>query len=305
MIVDVHAHYFPASYLERIGRPELPPKFAAPLRGQDIDERLRLLDRVGIDIQVLSVSQAQPYLRASAEAAGAAALANELFLELADKRADRFGVFTTLPLPHIDETLGEIDRVCDAERVSGFTIGCSVGAVQLDDPLLDPVFRRLDELGSIVFLYPVGQGYTEWLSGRNLAWTVGATFEDTAAALRLVLAEVPRRYPRIRFIVPHLGDTLPFLFDRIGRKRVGTVDVIAGLRNMYYDTVSGSVAALTCACSEIGAQRLMLGTDYPYCDAVEFERHVAYLDEAGLDQATLEQTHGGTAATLLSLDGGG
>lgn len=301
MIVDVHAHYYPISYLERIGRTDVPPLAAAPLHSQGIDERLHLLDRLGIDVQVLSVSQAQPYLSDPGDAAEAATMANDLFIAAAEQHRDRFQVFAALPLPHTDQALAEIYRVRGSEHAVGFTIGCSIGSVQLDDPVLDPVLQRLDEVGAVVFLHPIGQEDTTWLAGRNLAWMVGAPFEDTAAALRLVLAGVPWRYPGIRFIVPHLGGTLPFLLARVGRKREGEVDVAAGLRTMFYDTVSGSKAALACACSELGAHRLMFGTDYPYCDAEQFEHHLTYLQEADLDDDTLEEIRGTTAADLLGL----
>ena len=94
-----------------------------------------------------------------------------------------------------------------------------------------------------VFWHPVGQDDTPWLAGHNLAWLAGAPFEDTAAALRLILAGVTDRYPRIRFIVPHLGGTIPFLLARVTRK--STAEITGGLRSMYYDTVSGSPDALT------------------------------------------------------------
>lgn len=301
MIVDVHAHYYPTEYLERIGRADIPPPASAPLGTQSMSERLRLLDEQAIELQVLSLSQAQPYLPAPADAATAAVMGNDLFLALADAHPDRFRAFACLPLPFVEESLAEIDRVRGAAHVLGFTIGCSVGAMQLDDPALDPVFHRLDELGAVVFLHPVGQEDTVWLRGRNLPWMVGATFEDTAAALRLVLAGVPWRYPGIRFIVPHLGGTLPFLLDRVGRKRQDDVDVVEGLRTMYFDTVSGSSEALTCACHAWGHERLLFGTDYPYCDAAQFGHHVAYLERAGFDADTLAAIRGGTAAELLDL----
>lgn len=181
--------------------------------------------------------------------------------------------------------------------VVGFTIGCSVAGRQLDDPVLEPVLAELDQRGSTVFLHPVGQDDTPWLAGHNLTWLVGAPFEDTAAALRLVLSGVPARYPNLRFIVPHLGGTIPFLLARVTRK--GADEIITGLRGMNYDTVSGSAEALTCARHAFGVGRLLFGTDYPYCDEPKFRHHLSYLSDTGLDTAELAQITGGTTAALL------
>ena len=148
-----------------------------------------------------------------------------------------------------------------------------------------------------VFWHPVGQDDTPWLAGHNLAWLAGAPFEDTAAALRLILAGVTDRYPRIRFIVPHLGGTIPFLLARVTRK--STAEITGGLRSMYYDTVSGSPDALTSACRAFGTDRLLFGTDYPYCSEQEFRHHLGYLSESGLNTDELRQVQGGTAAALL------
>jgi predicted TIM-barrel fold metal-dependent hydrolase len=299
VIIDVHAHYYPQRYLDYISRPDLPPSAAAALARQSMDERLALLDRVGVDTQVLSVSQAQPYLPGARDAAEAARLVNDLYADLCEAHPGRFLTFAALPLPHIDESLAEIARTGDRSSVVGITIGCSVAGRQLDDPALEPVFAALDRRGSVVFLHPIGQENVPLLAGRNLAWLVGAPFEDTVAALRLILADVPGRYPGIRFIVPHLGGTIPFLLARVTRK--STAEITRGLRSMYYDTVSGSTDAVACACHAFGPQRLFFGTDYPYCDAQEFERHLAYLDDCGLSQAELDHVRGGGAAELLGL----
>jgi 6-methylsalicylate decarboxylase len=298
MIIDVHAHYYPPRYLALIGRPGLPPA-AAALGGQSIGERLALLDRTGISAQVLSVSQAQPYLPDPGRAAEAAKVGNDLYAELCAVHPGRFLAFAALPLPHVDQSLAEIARAASMPAVAGFTIGCSVPGHQLDDPALEPVFAELDQRRSVIFLHPVGQEDTPWLAGHDLAWLVGAPFEDTAAALRLVLAGVPDRYPNLRFIVPHLGGTIPFLLARVTRK--STQQITAGLRGMYYDTVSGSAEALTSACRAFGAGRLLFGTDYPYCDEPQFRRHLSYLTDAGLDTAQLAQVTGATAAALLGI----
>lgn len=298
MIVDVHAHYYPSEYLHCIGRPGLPPAWAA-LGGQSIEERLALLDRTGIDAQILSVSQAQPYLPDPHAAAAAAGLVNDLYADLCEAHRGRFFAFAALPLPHVQESLAEIARTAASRSVAGVTIGCSVAGRQLDDPVFEPVFADLHRREARVFLHPVGHEDLPWLAGHNLAWLVGAPFEDTAAALRLALAGVPDTYPGIRFIVPHLGGTLPFLLARIAR--MGPAEIIRRLRTMYYDTVSGSAQAMASTCDTFGAQRLLFGTDYPYCDEQQFARHLAYLDECGLDPATLDQVRGDSAGTLLNL----
>jgi predicted TIM-barrel fold metal-dependent hydrolase len=110
MIIDVHAHYYPARCLDLIGRPDLPPRAAAELARQSIGERLDLLDRAGIDTQILSVSQAQPYLPGSRAAAAAAAVANDLYADLCQAHPGRFYAFAALPLPHVGESLAELAR---------------------------------------------------------------------------------------------------------------------------------------------------------------------------------------------------
>lgn len=117
MVIDVHAHHYPKQYLERIGRPGLPPAAAAALAYQDIGQRLELLDRVGIDTQVLSVSQAQPYLPAVADAADAARLINDLCADVCRDHPERFYAFAALPLPHVDASLEEIARTLDTSRM--------------------------------------------------------------------------------------------------------------------------------------------------------------------------------------------
>lgn len=299
MIIDVHAHYYPQPYLEAIGRTDMPSPAAAPLGGQSIEERLALMDTVGVDRQILSVSQAQPYLSDARDAAAAAQLGNDLYDELCQRYPERFSYFAALPLAHMDETLAEIERVSASRHVVGYTIGCSVGDLQLDDPFFTPLYEELDRRASTLFLHPVGQGRASFLAGQNLAWSVGATFEDTAAALRLVYADVPSRFAHLSIIVPHLGGTLPFLLARLVRK--GGESIVAGLRSFYYDTVSGSPDALRCTCTSFGADRLLFGTDYPFCDADEFAEHLRYLNDVGLSATELDAIHATIAEELLHL----
>jgi aminocarboxymuconate-semialdehyde decarboxylase len=298
VIIDVHAHYYPQEYVQRIGRTDLPLP-SALLGAQTIGERLELLDSAGIDAQVLSVSQAQPYLPDEPAAADSARLVNDLYVQLCEAHPGRFYAFAALPLPHIDAALAELDRTAGSPLVVGIALGCSVAGRQLDDPLFEPLYAELDRRESRVFLHPLGLDSNPLLAGHRLAWLVGAPFEDTVAALRLILSGVTSCYPGIRFIVPHLGGTIPFLLARLARQQ--SQDIAGALRSMYFDTVSGSADALGSACHAYGADRLMFGTDYPYCSEPQFRRHLSYLDEAGLDGAALDQIRGERAAAVLGL----
>jgi len=300
LVVDVHAHYYPTKYVAQLGRPDLPPLAAAALAGQTIAERLLLMDEMGIDIAVLSVSQAQPYLDDPAHAADVARLANDSFLDLCRRHPHRFRMFAALPLPHVEQALAELDRVASDPAVVGITIGCSVGPYTLDDPRFDPLYARLDAMRAVVFLHPIGREQDPWLRDHNLAWLVGAPFEDTVAALRLVQAGIPARYPRLRIIVPHLGGTLPFLAHRLTAKQ-GAVSLLDGLQTFFYDTVNGHPLALGAAAAVFGPDRLLFGTDYPYATAAQLAHHLEYLSEPGWDDATLSGVRGGHAAQLLSL----
>jgi len=297
--IDVHAHYYPISYMELIGRTDVPSPQAAPLGRESIDERLVRMDASGVERQILSVSQAQPYLADRTAAVQAAQLVNDLYDELCQRHRARFATFAALPLPHVSDALGEIERVATRATVVGFTMGCSINGLQLDSSELDPIWSALDERSSVLFLHPVGQTDVAFLRGHNLAWSVGATFEDTAAALRLVYADVHRRFKKMRVIVPHLGGTLPFLFDRLARKEGAAT--IEGLRSFYYDTVSGSLDALNCARHALGSDRLLFGTDYPFCDATEFARHLSYLDDSDMTPDELTMVRGRRAEELLGL----
>jgi 6-methylsalicylate decarboxylase len=131
----------------------------------------------------------------------------------------------------------------------GVTLGASVAGRKLDDP----VFAELDQRGSVVFLHPVGQDDTPWLAGHDLAWLAGAPFEDTAVALRLILAGMAARFPAFASSSPTWAERSRSGWPGVTRK--STAEITSGLRSMYYDTVSRSPDALTSACRAFGGRQ--------------------------------------------------
>jgi 6-methylsalicylate decarboxylase len=226
MRIDVHAHYFPPEYtacLQRLGDPRAESRDAVPGGPPTLAEQAAMLDAVGIDLQVLSISLLQPYLPRETDAVAAARLANDIYADATRGHAGRFAAFGCVPLPHVDAALAEAERCLDRLGMRGITVGCSVAGQSLDDAAFAPFFAELDRRAAVVFLHPVGQGLVPERDPHGLAWMVGAPFEDTVAALQLVMSGLTIRYPNVKVIVPHLGGTLPFLLGRIegalGRRR--------------------------------------------------------------------------------------
>ena len=136
MIVDIHAHYFPKAYndmLLRIGGRSLPeaarPITARPMRQDDpagLQTRLQQMDDAGVQMQVLSPAASPPYAEKEADAVEAARLINDSYAELARKYPGRLAAFVSLPLPHIDAALREMERGLDQLGRLGVAMTCTV-----------------------------------------------------------------------------------------------------------------------------------------------------------------------------------
>src|SRR5499433_2530535 len=135
MIVDIHAHYFPKDYndlLLRIGGRSLPeaarPTTARPMRQDDpagIAKRLDQMDDAEVQLQVLSPAASPPYAEKEADAVAAARLINDAYAELAAQYPGRFTAVVSLPLPHIDASLREMERGLDQLGMLGVSMTCS------------------------------------------------------------------------------------------------------------------------------------------------------------------------------------
>lgn len=313
MRIDVHAHYFPDEYLnclERMGERNANTARQAPGAKVTLDERLGLLDGVGIDMQVLSPASRFPYFARKEDAVAAARLWNDLSVEVCRRYHGRFASFANLPLPHVAAAIEEMGRCLDTLGMVGVTSGCSVAGRQLDSPEFMPLWTELNRRQAVLFFHPVGIG-CPGSEAYGLTWMVGAPFEDTITALRLVLSGLVQRFPNVKIIVPHLGGTLPFLMQRLDdsfdRERARGTETGIGepptsyVRRLWFDTVNSYPGALRCAAEAYGADRLMLGTDWPYLVGPKLKRCVTYIEDSGLPKTDIHAILDQNAQDLLGL----
>jgi aminocarboxymuconate-semialdehyde decarboxylase len=159
-----------------------------------------------------------------------------------------------------------------------------------------------------VFIHPVGAGGGLNSADFGLTWMLGSRFEDTITAARLVLSGLTLRYPRIRFIIPHLGGTLPLFLQRMDtvaerqdwQRLSPDLKPSDLLRRMWFDSVNEYPPALRCACDAFGVDRILLGTDWPFLRPDKLKHFVTYVEEA-LPPSDAQAILDRNAATLLGL----
>ena len=311
MRIDVHAHYWTDDYLDLLV--DLGQAGAGGARGlgagggAELAARLRLMDRAGVQMQVLSACPQTPY-GGDGKAANAARFVNDQYAELAGRRRDRFRAFASLPMPHLEESLGEMGRALDELGMAGVAMNTSVLGHALVEPGFEPIFAELNRRGAVLYLHPAGNSAcTPLIRDYHLTWMVGAPVEDTISIMQLITRGLPARYPDIKIINSHLGGALPMLLqradDQYGWEAPETPERPGvAARRMWYDTVGhGHVPALRCAIDSFGADRLLLGTDFPYENGDTFARAIDYINDPQIDPDAARAILDQNASALLGI----
>jgi 6-methylsalicylate decarboxylase len=298
-ITDVHAHYQPRSlndFMERFNQATSIPLAPWTDLAEHVEARLRMMEQAGVQQQVLSPGTTH-YFAEQSTAVEAARLVNDLFAEFAASHPNRFATFTSLPLPHVDASLRELERMSQVSSTLGVTLHCFILDRSVADPAFDPIYDELNRRRAILFLHPCRNGLcSTFINDYGLAESVGTAVEDTLAVLHMIIRQIPKRYPQIRIVVPHLGGLLPMLLQRLDSQLTRAHPELAeppslSARRFWYDTVShGSGPALRCACEAFGVDRLVPGSDFPFMlFRHPYQRAFTYVEESGLAATDAEQ----------------
>jgi predicted TIM-barrel fold metal-dependent hydrolase len=319
MIVDIHAHYFPKAYndlLLRIGGRSLPeaarPITARPMREDDpsgLTTRLRQMDEAEVQMQVLSPAASPPYAEKEADAVAAARLINDAYAEIAQRYPGRFAAVVSLPLPHIDASLREMERGLDQLGMLGVAMTCSCFDRSTAEAEFEPLYQEMNRRRAVLNYHPIQNGIcSPMINDYKFTVSVGASLEDTVIVLHLIARRVPERYPNITYVVPHLGGMIPMQLQRLDNQAPRQYPDLperpsVTARRFYYDTVGhGSQAALLCAWKAFGADHLVAGSDYPVLMAFETYRQTFhYVRECGLPAADVDKILNHNAQIVLGL----
>jgi predicted TIM-barrel fold metal-dependent hydrolase len=187
-------------------------------------------------------------------------------------------------------------------------LGCSCQGGSIAREAFYPIYAEMERRRGVIFLHPVQNGLASPLiNDLGLTVCAGASMEDSIAALHLIARQIPRRFPSIRFIVPHFGGILPMLLNRLDGQMPHAPGATAPsevARKFFYDTVGwGSKAALIAAVEAFGDKQIVPGSDYPILLSWEsYSQTFRHISESGLPTDVIENILFNNAKSLLNLD---
>jgi aminocarboxymuconate-semialdehyde decarboxylase len=272
----------------------------------DPAQRLAAMDRAGVDVQVVSPMPLYHYWADATVAERIARLTNESMSALVEQHSQRLVGLGTVPLQHPELAVAELTRAVDELGLRGVQVGTLAGGKELADDALDGFWARAEELNAVVFVHPWGCSLGERLDRYYLSNTVGNPVETTVALSHLVFSGLLDRHPGIRIVAAHGGGYLPTYLgrsDHAWRVRPEAQRPAeppsACVRRMWFDSLVYTPSALRYLVDAVGADRVVLGSDYPFDMGVTDP--VDRLAAAGLDDTDEQAIRGGNATNLLKL----
>jgi aminocarboxymuconate-semialdehyde decarboxylase len=325
--IDIHAHYFPQSFLDLVAKhgpsygfewkmvegkgPQF--KHGHVMTGPvgknfiDLDTRLAAMDGQGVQVHAMSLSQPMVYWAEGELGLRISEAYNDALAEAHLKHPKRLLGLATLPMHEPALAVKEVERAAKLPGIRGFYIATQVRGKDLSDPSFFPVYERIEATGLPLFLHPVEVIAPERLSQYYLTNLLGNPYESGIAAAHLIFGGVMDRFPNLVVCLPHAGGAFPWLVGRLTRgweKRPDLKHIkqapVDYLRRFYYDTVGYSEHVTEYLVKVIGADRVLMGSDY--CFPIAYEQPVKIVtDHPRLDEATKKDIVETNARRLLRI----
>jgi aminocarboxymuconate-semialdehyde decarboxylase len=326
MIIDTHAHVVPQSLIEALraerrlfpsvrlladgALPRLAFAGAAPTRPImprlcDLEQRREWLEQARIDRQLVGGwTDVFGYELGGPEGADWARFFNQ---HLREDAAALAALTPRATVPSQDGALAA--RVLDEALDEGFkgamlaTQPKGAGGT-LDDPALDPFWELASARQAVIFLHPQYICGDDRLQGYDMLNAVGRLTDTTVAVARLLFSGHLTRFPGLTLILAHAGGALPYALGRLRRNHAihkgEFADPADGFGRLYFDSVVFEPQALRFLCDVAGADRVMLGSDYPF--AIGDPDPCRVIDDTPLTAAEREAILGQTAARVFRVD---
>jgi aminocarboxymuconate-semialdehyde decarboxylase len=249
--------------------------FTSPKVRLTPEERIQDMDAQGVDVQVISIHT--PLFGYHLDPAQGRALAREVNDEIAAMTRQwptRFAGLATLPVQDVKAAIDELERAVTVLGLKGAELDTIVNGENWDEPRFLPLFKAAEAMGAVLFFHPQPQHnfMTERAGRYGLFNSLGVIVEDAIVVAILILGGVLEACPGLKACIAHGGGPACYAMGRLDRGWHGTPAARARTpqppssyqRRLYYDTVVGSEAALRFLLDQVGADRVVLGSDWPF-----------------------------------------
>jgi aminocarboxymuconate-semialdehyde decarboxylase len=324
-VIDFHNHFYPPEYLAAIqtgpsnvkvtfdahGNPLLhyPGDYNIAVRGhRDIEFRAEVLQKHGIDKQVLTFTTPGTHIESAQLSIELAQMVNDCFSAIERRYADRFCALATLPMNAPEAAGAELDRALTRLDFKGAMLFSNINGVALSDRRFWPLYERASELKAVLYIHPSFPVGVEAMTDYWLMPLIGFTFDTTLAAAKLVFSGVAEKFSGIRWVLCHLGGAIPYLAERLDRGYQAFAECRENigrppseyLKQFHYDTVNFDPNALKLAIDFAGADHLLAGSDYPHLIG-SLDKMVRSIRELKISEEDKRGILGENAARLLGI----
>jgi predicted TIM-barrel fold metal-dependent hydrolase len=305
--IDVHHHILPPEYLDALAGLGITRSIGVPFPTWSLRQDLELMDKLGVQIAVVSFSTPAANVPGTENARSLARLCNDLIAMMVKGHPDRYGAFATMPPLHdVKGVLWELDYALDTLNLDGVELTSNYDLKYLGDSAFEEVYEALNVRKAVVHVHPTDPPGVQF--GIPAA-VMDAPFDTTRVAFSLICSGVTERYPDITFILSHGGGTLPYLSYRLGRmapsvwssfKQNAPKGFDEYLGRFFYDTAIVSPNAYLYLVKQVGPSHVMVGTDYPFAgSAVPTECLEAVRTSEGISDQEREVILKGNALALF------
>jgi aminocarboxymuconate-semialdehyde decarboxylase len=325
MKIDFHNHFYPTEYLRKLEEWGRRYEFTHDAEGlkivkekgarflgitpqmEDPAKRIEDMDRIGVDLQVLTLSTPNVYFSTRKRNLYLARLVNDYFAGICQKYPRRFMAFASVPLGNPDDAIAELHRGVSDLGMKGIVLGTNIDGKHLHLKEFWPFYEEVERLDLPVLLHPMVPVHPETLTEIPIA-VIAFLMDTTFTVAKMAYYGVFERFPKLTLILPHLGGTIPFLLERIDDGYKVFPDFKQNipklpseyLKRLYYDTVSFHRPSLMCVYQTVGADQMVMGSDYPHVIG-HGSRAITAIEELDIPREDKEKIFGENGKKLLKL----
>ena len=322
---DLHTHFYTEQFFQTIR--DLPSEFSfdkspsgqtiITYRGArffgvtpamtDVNQRLADMDRVGIDVEVVSLSTPNVFFTGAEQQPAVARMMNDSYAELIATHPKRFKGFASIPMDAPDSALNELHRAIHELKLNGVILLSNLGGKPLTSPEYRPFFAEANRMKLCIFLHPMIPAHSDAFREYVLGPIIGFPFDTSLAVARMCFDGMFAEFPDMRWIVGHLGGAVPYLMERMDNgyrdfpECRAKIDQLPShyLKRLYYDTVSFSPHTLLMVRNMVGADHMVMGSDYPHLLG-SIDRAVSSIEALNIREEEKQGIFSGTALRILN-----